>query len=431
MHRTAFLPLLLAACTGAEEGPHYADDDTGTPSTDTSAPEDADTPETARELAWETEESGTLDADDADWFKVTGVSAGQHFRVQVVNADENASEDSLDTVVEVYDSAMTRIAWEDDHPVGDVGTYDTVCFGFFPEAGSYFVRIVDKGTFEGAERDVEDTDYTVQILGPSGPPEEPDSLLRLANGAAMDNDNSWYALPVQADEAGDTDYVLLELAHSDGALTFARAHHIESSPYTPALTLYDSEGTPVLQADTVAETDFRQYISPPDSTYILGVSDTTGALGPAAGMWVFVANSEEGYGNSREREPNDSADGPMTLTLEDQYPDAGSWVADFVEGRIDPAGDQDWYTFTLTEDSYVAIAFGALNYGSLLEATVEVDGPGGHLTGTASGGTDPEVKSETKLAAGSYTVTVVASDGSTGGQGSFYRMAVHATSVPL
>lgn len=421
----------LVACTPAGTEPHYSGSDSPPPDTDTTPADDADTPETARVLEWETELSDSLDADDADWYRVSGVAAGQHYRIQVINSDENTSEYSLDTVVEVYDSTQKRIGWEDDHPVGDVGTYDTVCFGFFPEDGDYYVRVLDRGTFEGKEREVEDTEYSVQILYPSAPPSEPDSILQLDKGAELTNENSWYAFPVQADEAGDVDYLLLELPHDDGALTFARSQHIESSPYSPALTLFDAEGTPVLQADTVTEDDFRQYISPPDATYVLGVTDTTGAVGPAAGMWVFVANSEAGYGNPREREPNDSGDGPMLLELEDQYPDAGSWEAAFIEGRIGASGDQDWYSFTLAAESYVTIAFGALTYGSLLEAAIEVRGEGALVEGQAASGADPEVQSETKLPAGTYTVSVRAADGSTGGQGSFYRMAVHATSVPL
>jgi hypothetical protein len=432
MHRL-LLPLLLAvACTGVEEGPHYADDDTGGGTTSDTAPvDDADDPEHAVAIDWETEMTDTLDSDDSDWYRIAGVAAGQHFRVQVVNSDENGDEDSLDTVVEVYDEALNRIAWEDDHPVGDVGTYDTVCFGFFPAAGAYYIRVLDRGNFEGAVRDVARTEYSIQILAPSSPPTEPDSLLRLSLDYSLDNDNSWYAIPVLADEAGDVDYARLVLPHDDGALTFWRAHHIESSHYQPALTLYDEEGTPVMSAPTLEETDFRQFISPPDTTWVLGISDASGVSGPAEGMWVFVADSEAGYGNTREREPNDSREGAMALTLADQYPDAGSWVADFVEGRIGAAGDEDWYSFTLESDAYVTVGFGALAYGSLLDAAVDVHGDELLLSGTAVDGVDPDLRSSGKLPAGSYAVSVRAADGATGGTGAYYRMAVHATSVPL
>ncbi len=422
--------LLFCACSAETDEAHYADGDTSAPD-DNSPPDDADDAAHAEEIVWDEPEAGTLDNDDSDWYRVSGVLAGQHFRVQVVNDDENASEDSLDTVVEVFDEAMERIAWEDDHPVGDVGTYDTVCFGFFPTAGTYYLRVTDRGTFEGVERDVDETDYTVTLLAPTGPPAEPDSLLRLGLAFGMENTNSWYALAVQADEPGDVDYVRLELAHANGAMTFASSHHIESSAYTPAITLFDFEGTPVLSAASLTETDFRQYISPPSTTYVLGVADSTGVSGPAEGMWLFIANGEAGVGYSREVEPNDSTDGPMELTLADQNPSAGYWEADFVEGRIATAGDQDWYSFTLTDDRYVTIELGALSYGSLLEASVEVHGDELVVAGSAVEGVDPDVRTTTKLPAGRYTVSVAPTDGVTGGEGSFYRVAVHATSVPL
>jgi hypothetical protein len=53
------------------------------------------------------------------------------------------------------------------------------------------------------------------------------------------------------------------------------------------------------------------------------------------------------------------------------------------------------------------------------------------LSGTAVDGVDPDVRSSGKLPAGSYAVSVRAADGATGGTGAYYRMAVHATSVPL
>jgi len=377
-HSIAALAALaaLVACTGGEDGAHYAEkpassEDSGS---DTAVIDDADDAAHAVLIDWETEMFDTLDGTDEDWFRVDGMAAGQQFRVQVVNDDENVSPESLDTVVEVYDSAQNVIAWEDEHPAGDVSTYDSVCFGFFPEAGSYYIRVLDRGAYTGVPNDVENTEYSVQLLAPWAPSAEPDSLLKIGLDVDMTTTNSWYAVPVRADDAGDVDYVKLSLAHADGALTFVAAQHIVSSAYSPAITLYEQGGDAVLRASSLSESDYRQYISPPGTTYVLGVEDTSGVSGPAHGMWIFIANSAAGYGNEREVEPNDAQGAPMALTLTDQEPDAGSWDAAFVEGRIGTPADADWYSFSLERDSYVAIAFGALTYGSLLAANIEVYG---------------------------------------------------------
>lgn len=431
MRSLTILVLTLGACDSAAPTPDSTDDDTGSGDTDTSPPDDADDAEHAVLLALDEEASDTIHDTDVDWYQITG-SAGQQFRVQVVNDDENGAEDSLDTVVEVFSSDLTRIAWEDDHPVGDVGTYDTVCFGFFPADGIYYVTVQDKGTFQSGQSDVESTGYTLTVLSPGQLPEEADSVLSVGHSYGMDTENSWYAIPVLADDAGDQDFVKLVLGHNDGTLAFAAAEHIESSGYQPSIELYNSDAEPVMRAETVAAADGRQYISPPGTEYILVVEDVSFGSGPAQGMWVFVANAEAGYGSTREVEPNDVEGAGMPLTLADQAPDAGFWYADYVEGRIGSESDADVYEFTTTEEGYITIGFGAKTYGSLLTANVGILQDGVMVaSGTAEGGVDPEVQTTAKVAAGAYSVRVSAVDGSATGEGAFYRLAVHSTSVAL
>lgn len=431
MRSLTILLLALGACDSTDSGTDSNGDDPGGADADTSAPDDADDPEHAVALTFDEEVSDTLHDDDVDWYQITA-SEGQQFRVQVVNEDENQSEDSLDTVVEVFSSDLTRIAWEDDHPVGDVGTYDTVCFGFFPSDGDYYVTVQDKGTFEIGHSNVESTEYTMSVLSPSQLGEEPDSVLSVGVSYPMDTENSWYAIPVLADSGGDRDFVKLVLAHNDGALTFAAAEHIESSGYKPMIELYNSDAETVLRASTIARSDGRQFISPPGTEYILGVEDSSFGSGPAQGMWVFVANSEAGYGYTRETEPNDAEGAGNAMTLADQEPDAGFWFADGVEGRIGDEDDVDGFDFTTTEEGYLTISFGALSYGSLLTANVAIWQDGVIVaSGTAEAGADPEVQTSAKVAAGAYSLRVSAVDGTPSGEGAFYRLAVHSTSVAL
>ncbi|GDX80440.1 hypothetical protein LBMAG42_22510 [Deltaproteobacteria bacterium] len=432
MRSLTILLLALGGCFSTDPATDSTDDGgTDDTDTDTSPPDDADDPEHAIALALDEEASDTIHDTDVDWYQITG-AAGQQFRVQVVNDDENASEESLDTVVEVFKSDLTRIAWEDDHPVGDVGTYDTVCFGFFPADGSYYVTVQDKSTFEIGHSNVESTGYTLTVLSPSQVPEEPDSVLSVGLSYGMETENSWYAIPVLAETVGDQDFVKLVLGHSDGALTFAAAEHIESSGYQPSIEVYNSDAEPVLRAATVAPSDGRQLISPPGTEYILGVEDSSLGSGPAQGMWVFVANAEAGYGNTREVEPNDLEGEGMALTLVDQEPDAGFWFADYAEGRIGEEGDVDGYEFTTTDEGYITISFGALSYGSLLVADVSIWQDGVIVaSGAAEGGVDPKVQTSAKVPAGAYSVRVSGGGGSTSGEGAFYRLAVHSTSVAL
>ncbi len=428
--RTLWLLALLGCSTPTDDPDDTDDGDTDDSGGDTGPIEDADDPEHAVELLLEDPRGDTLYDADEDWWKVAG-TAGQHFRIQVVNDDEKASDDSLDTVVEVFDAALTRIAWEDDHPVGDVSVYDTVCFGFFPADGDYYVRVTDQGVFDGSPRTVETTGYEVTFLTPSSVPDEPDSLLAIDLEYGMDTPNSWYAIPVRAEEAGDVDYIKLLLGHTDGTLAVYAAGHIESSPYAPAVEVYDDEATLVLSAGAVGGDHLAQLAAPMGIQYELAVRDTSGSAGDHVGMWLFAANYEEGFGYTREVEPNNDAAGAETIPLYDQEPDAGSWFAGGVEGRMGGMEDADAYTFTTTEDAYLEVAFGSLYYGGLLHGDIELVHDGAIIARAASDGVvDPSLVTDTKVPAGDYTLTVRSVDPTALGEGYFYRLVVHATSVP-
>lgn len=430
MHRFISISIALAACAGSDDpNAEPGATDSGHPESDTGQPDDADDAEHAIPIELDQVAEGAIHDNDVDWFKIVG-SAGQQFRVQVVNDDEGAYEGALDTVVEVFDSALTRIAWEDNHPIGDVGTYDTVAFGFFPSDGDYYVTVQDKQAFEGASADVKSTDYTLTVLSPSQIPTEPDSVFSVGLSYRVETDNSWYAIPVLAESAGDTDHVKLTMSHNDGTFAFAAAQHIESSGYIPAITLYNADAETVLFAATIAPSDGRQFISPPSTEYILAVTDSSLGSGPAQGMWVFVANAEAGYGNARETEPNDEE--AEALTLSNQSPDAGFWLAGFVEGRISERDDVDAFEFTTTNEGYLTIGFGARTYGSLLTANVRIWQDDVEVaSGTTEGGADPAVQTSGKVPAGSYSVRVSAADGTPFGEGAYYRLAVHSTSIAL
>lgn len=423
------LPLLGCATTpgGDTSEPTDSDTDSGDPV----VIDDADDPEHAVVIGFDEEVGDNLHDTDVDWYKITG-TAGQQFRVQIVNDEENADDGALDTIVTVYDSALTAIAEEDEHPVGDVGTYDSVCFGFFPASGDYYIAVQDIRTAQGLPNDVGTTDYTVQVLSPSSVPAESDSLLSAGKDVTIDTDNSWYAIPVLSEEPGDIDFVKINLAHDEGALFFAVDPNIYSSPYQAQIDVYNADADLVLTAGSALPADGRTLISTPGTSYVLALQDTSGGSGNADGAWIFVLDTEAGYGNPRETEPNDAPNSASPLTLEAQSPDAGFWYAAYAEGRISPAGDEDWYPFTSAEEGYVTVAFGAAMYGSRLQASVEVySGDALIASGLTAGGTDPHVVTDTKVPAGDYSVRVRAQEDTPTGEGAYYRMSVNVASVAL
>ncbi len=421
--------VLALACDSTATDPGSDTDDDTDLDTDTAPIDDADDAEHAVPLEVDVIDGDTLHDADVDWYSVVG-TAGQSFRIQVTNEDEKVAEDSLDTLVEVVDATGKRIAWEDDHPVGDVATYDTVCFGFFPEAGTYFVKVMDIGVFSGSPRQVESTAYNVTWLQPTSPPDEPDSLLDIDLVYDGMTTNSWYGIPVLSDSANDPDYAKLTIESEGGTLVFAAAHHIESSHYQPAIQLFDADAQLVLDAPTLAESDLRLLLGATGTQYELAVVDTAGGVGPTSAMWIFVANYPAAETSRWEVEPNASAAGGNEITLYDQEADAGSWFAGVAEGRLDELADEDWFRFTLPDEAYISVDFGSMTYGSLLQSRVEV-WSGDTLVDAAesTGSSDPAIRTAEKHPAGEYHLLVKSPYPDMWGEGYFYRLSAHGTSV--
>ena len=426
---------MLPACapgvnqTGTTPSETDADADADSDSDADADPSDGDDFASAFELAYDTEVTEQIEGDDIDIFKVSG-TAGQQFRVQVINSDEDEADDSLDTVVQVFDANGTRIAWEDEHPAGEVGTYDTVCFGFFPSTGEYYVQVQDMQSFEGGSSTVDETDYSIQILVPGSLPAEDDSLLSVGGGFEIATAYSWYSYPVLFDAEGDVDYLSLALPYDDAAVAVVVNEHVESSPADPYVDIYNADAELVFHANTAWPGDARQMLSTAGESYVIGVGNGDAGGGEAYGAWVFFLVTEEGYGNPRETEPNDEV--ADDLEMVDQEPSAGSWFAGFAEGRVDHADDRDGFAFSTDAEGYVSVAFGALGYGSLLVGELSVVDSEGNVVASAAseGSSDPSIENAGPLAQGDYTLWVRSAGTGGVGEGGAYRLGVHATSVP-
>ena len=445
-YNRGMLFFLLNACEpdsdASTDGSADADTDTDTDSdtdadgdsdADSDADADTDGRADASPIALDEVAEGTIDGDQVDWYSITG-TAGQAFRSQVTNPEEGEDEDSFDSVIAVYDADLNRIAWEDEHPAGEVSTYDSVCFGFFPADGTYYFTVLDRRTFEGGESTADNADYTFTIPATSSPPDETDSLLSIDVGGTLSNDNSWYGFPVLVDETGDSDYILIEPTHSDGALAIVTAQHIEGSATVPVVDGYNGDGEHIFSAATSAVEDGRQVLGLLDTTYVVAVSSSDGGGGPDHGAWVFVLSASEGYGNPRETEMNDSIAAADILEMQDLEPSVGYWYAGYGEGHVESAEAGDYYEFDVYEDdSYLSIALGALSYGSLLNGDITVYDTDkteiAHEVGTAT--SDPEVKNIGPFDAGEYWVRIGSSGSGGVGEAGAYRFAAHVTSVAL
>jgi hypothetical protein len=270
-------------------------------------------------------------------------------------------------------------------------------------------------------------------------PDEPDSLLSIDVGGEFSSDNAWYGFPVLIDEQGDSDFILVQPTHENGAIAVVTAQHIEGSAAIPLVRGYDYTGKPIFSADTTAASDGRQILYTLSTTYVIEVASAAAGGGNDHGAWIFLLSREEGYGNPRETSGNDSVESADVLTMKDLEPTVGWWWAGYGEGHIDTEDDADYFRFDVyNDDSYLHVAFGAQSYGSLALGDIRLlDSSGAELgRSTADPGVDPELQNLGPYNAGEYWVRIAGvppgdEPGSGTGEAGAYRFAAHVTSVPL
>lgn len=369
-------------------------------------------------------------AGDVDWFSFAS-TGGQFIRVDTTVSDEDDDDDALDTIVTIYDPSGDLLAQEDEHPAGDVGTYDSVAFAWLDQAGTYTVSVEDK-----AGRDAPDTSYvvTAKNLGDGG--DEPDSVQSAGSELQFEGADLWYALPVVLSGTDDaSDSVLLTLPWTDTQLDFILTSGATASDLQAMLRLYNSDGDIVLEKGAPTLDAPAALVNSESETFVLNVVDALGGSGPTYWGVVFALVREEGYGNPRESEPNDAVEDADSLEEIDQEPDIGSWVTGYGSGHLDTADDVDSWTLSVDfDDAYLSVFYGAQDYGGVGIFTVDILDSAGTVVATLESqlGSDADLWNAGPFAAGDYTVRLASAPESVQfGEGAFYQFAAHASTSEL
>ena len=367
-------------------------------------------------------------AGDVDWFSFT--SQGKQFiRVDSSVDDEESGIDSLNTLLTIYDPSGNLLAQEDEHPIGDVSTYDSVAFAGLNDPGTYTVTIEDN-----AGRSAPGTTYvlTAKDLGAGG--SEPDSLQSPGASVSYSGADLWYPLPIALEGSTDTsDSFLLTAPWTDTQLSFVMTTSLTGSALAPHLTLYNTDGDLVMDKESPTLSSPATLANSEGSTYVLKVADTAEGSGPTYWGFIFALVRSEGYGNERESETNDTLGNANVLTMVDQEPTIGSWVAGFGSGHIDTLEDVDLWKFTVDfNDPYLSVFFGAHDYGGLLVASVDILSSTGNVVASLPYDADSDLWNAGPFASGDYYVRVTgANDNVAEGEGAYYQLAVHASTSPL
>ncbi|MDO9280541.1 MAG: hypothetical protein Q7U06_01435 [Pseudomonadota bacterium] len=390
--------------------------------------------ESAENIFWADTIDGEINpSGDVDWYAVQA-EGGEFFRVSVVTAELDGG---LDSVVSVYNDAGKRLVWEDEHPAGNVSSADSMCFGYFPEAGTYYLKVEDAGSFyETDPVGGSGESYTLEISEWNSVGVETDSSQEAGLNFGALSANVLYSFPVFLGEPGDVDWAALDLPAVGSPLYVVGLQNGDESDLVARVTMKNADGDDVLALTDPSASAPALLPNPAGTRYVVGATDVSGGGGADYWTWLFFVVRDPDSGNPPGREPDDTLEEANVMLLEDQDPDSGAFWSAYGQGSIDTESDADLYTFDVPfDDAFISVYLGAQPYGSLLAPRVELlDATGAVLdTVDSAVGLDADALNLGPYPRGDYSLRVTAAPdtGAVGGEGYFYLFGLFATSSEL
>jgi hypothetical protein len=380
---------LATACGGGDSGDD--DDDIVLPDADTSGNPDAppgggdgnDSFGDAQELTVDGPGGqGVIQEPlDHDFFKFTGTAGAWLHIVTVANPNDDPA--LVDTVVQLYDESMTRIA-ENDDAVPRVNTDSELALRL-PATGTYYLEIQEFSDWDPASPTAEgDPSYTYQILITTFDGMAPGILEETTDAgdmpgtavAAKFNMNSGVILG-DLNGPGDVDVYSLAVGAAgpgvplliSSAVAPAGDTGYGSTTSVGELYITNMANTQVLAK--IVGTDGRFALSPPvqaNTTYLLWVKHPGGTAGANDFYFYrFFIGQENPAETETVPGTNDTTTGAESKVFE-----MGSF---FVLAHL-PDGDVDYFRFQATAGQMLSVACTAHSSGSGVTGfRAEVRGP--------------------------------------------------------
>ena len=441
--------------TGEEVDPDWCEEDTDCGfdeicNENACVPGDRDNSfEDATALLWSDEVLGVLNPDgDVDYYRIEA-DGGEWIKIttRAGNTDEgeDASDEDMDTVVTIYETNGKVVAWEDDHAVGSVSTYDTVIYSYFAEAGEYIIAVEDASSYYGGDADGgDDFYYYLEVEEVSANTDETDSFED--PGATVDAYSSGYIWAVGAliGEEGDSDYVTMELPSADGTPILLRGSaNEEGSDLNTTVRVWTTDQTLLLEQEDLGTENYAFYPSVGTDSVIVEITDANGGGGDNHWGYVYFTVYESPYSTTisnvdyeivKETEPNDSIETSEYVAHHDFATDGGSdYTGAFVWGDLGTSVDEDWYSFSVADGSYLQAYMSASEWGSGADPVLEIYDAAGDLLDSFSdgsaGGTGPDFEDYGPLEGGLIYLRVIDEQKAPiGGEQDFYRLMVYFTS---
>ena len=381
-------------------------------------------------------------AGDVDWFRFNG-TAGDLVRIATEAEDGN----QLDTVIRFFDAQGTEIAFNDDFErlTGTNGIPpDSWLFTGVASTGAWYFTVEDARGWIGDPSDPpvggEDSGYDVQLLR-AGVGEGATLEAVAGERDAPDEAYLWevpayrisYNIGGFLESDGDTDWIEIPVLRGEVLRLYGFPN--SGSAGVTRVRAYMPDGlTPITSIDGPGWTDDRRLWIPvlEDGSYFLEVGDSAGGGGFDHWFWLHGAQNEPPELEDPplaalvvETEPNDAAS-PEDADLDLSTAGSDSYQA---WARINPPGDEDWYTFDAEAGDRLSVTFQRTEAaGESTRLRARLLDPAGDEAATATWqGQEEAVFSLFELdASGAWQVVVTEQSADEGDGGRYYGITLAA-----
>jgi hypothetical protein len=359
-------------------------------------------------------------AGDVDYYRVAGTQ-GDLFLLSTLAADP----ETLDTVIIFYDQDGNEIAYNDNFDRVSSVAPNSRLYSGVSASGTWFFSVQDRRSWvnDPSEPAVggEDSQYTITLGRAPG-----DTAVLVAT---EDNDDAasateWaveitltnYTIGGMLEPTGDRDWIRVPVQEGQALRIYGFPD--SGSLGTTEVTVYLPDGvTPISTHQALAwDTDHRAFIPVLETgEYFLEVREADGRGG--FGYWYFLhaAKNDADDGFPAEIEPNDTAADAHPLLASDTL-----W------GRIHPAGDEDWYSFSASANDRLTLRFVRTLHEESTALDVTLFDPSGEVAAEGSwNGEDGNVFELLELDSGDYTVQITEQNLEAGAAANrFYQLEV-------
>jgi|GEM_PF-1294425 len=421
--------------------------------------------------------SGHINVDgDKDYWRYVS-SGGDFIQVTIDKSDipEGTPEDALvpDLFLTLYDPDGLVVTSADGYANGGtVSDADAVLYAYLSRAGDYVLVVEDANARNGrGALSGPDYEYRMEVRQRVGTDaressiEEPIRFDGSGSTGIQMTTTSWRSVGVLIDEPGQTDYIAVlfdednlnpdidsdpegvPYTWADGLFRVDGIADLSGSDATPLVTLLSPEDLEVATSIDVGPTNIMKYPALTAGQWIIAASDADGGGGPNHWYYLLLNASNKGDNIPWEEEDNGMASLATPIPTTDTTNSSGkAFSQGSIQGFVNEAGDNDWFSISAPEDAsgdneegapaqWVVVCANSHLWGASTSPRITVYDADGSVLGEAEtdSGAEPNVSIENIEISPGETVNIQVNPGSdsTGAADEWYRMKVFIASFEV